>query len=166
MRILIFIEGTILMHKNAAGHTREEIVKQVVEEEESIRDYGSYIPVGGQSVQKIKAWKDQEAEIIYLTSRRKIEEIQAIQDVLTRNDFPKGDLVYRQGDEEYKNVAERIIPDILIEDDCESIGGVDEMTITHVAPEIRQNIHSIPVKEFGGIGHLPDNIMSLQRYEN
>lgn len=29
MRILIFTEGRIIMHKNAAGHSREEIVKQV-----------------------------------------------------------------------------------------------------------------------------------------
>jgi hypothetical protein len=29
MKILIFTEGSIIMHKNATGHSREEIVNQV-----------------------------------------------------------------------------------------------------------------------------------------
>jgi len=46
MRILIFTEGTIIIHKNAVGHTREEIVNQVEENEKSVYDYKSYIPIG------------------------------------------------------------------------------------------------------------------------
>jgi len=53
------------------------------------------------------------------------------------------------------------MPDILIENDCESIGGQKEMTITFVKPRVKQKIKSIVVKEFQGIDHLPDSINSL-----
>ncbi len=157
MKILIFTEGTIIMHKNAASHTREEVVKQVEENDESVHDYKSYIPIGN-AVKKLRDWKNQNAEILYLTSRRKPEEIQQIQGVLEKYNFPDGQLIFRQKDEEYKDVAERVIPDVLIEDDCESIGGVNEMTITHVTPGIKKKIKSILIKEFGGIDHLSENI--------
>jgi len=160
MRILIFTEGTIIMHKNAVGHTRYEIVKQVEDEQEAVHDYKSYVPVGD-AVKKLQNWKKDGAEILYLTSRRKPEEIKQIQNVLKKYRFPDGQLLFRQKNEEYKDVAERIIPDILVEDDCESIGGTDEMTITYVKPEIKKKIRSIPIKEFGGIDHLPDKISLL-----
>ena len=163
MRILIFTEGTIIMHKNAVGHTRDEIVKQIEAKEKSVHDYKSYVSVGN-AVKKLQNWKNDGAEILYLTSRRKPEEIQQIQNVLKKFKFPDGQLLFRQKNEEYKDVAERIIPDVLIEDDCESIGGIDEMTITHVKPEIKKKIVSIPIKEFGGIDHLPDKISALLRY--
>jgi predicted secreted acid phosphatase len=109
----------------------------------------------------LQNWKNDGAEILYLTSRKKSEEIQQIQNVLKKFKFPDGQLLFRQKDEEYKDVAERIVPDALVEDDCESIGGIDEMTITHVKPEIKKKIKSIPIKEFGGIDHLPDKISAL-----
>jgi len=109
-------------------------------------------------------WENDGAKILYLTSRRKPEEIKQIQDVLKKYNFPDGQLLFRQKDEEYKDVVERVIPDILIEDDCESIGGIDEMTITHVKPEIKKKIKFIPVKEFSGIDHLPDKISKLMSY--
>ena len=46
MKILVFLHGTTIMHKNAVGHTREEIVKQVKDKEKSVHDYKSYVPVG------------------------------------------------------------------------------------------------------------------------
>ncbi len=148
------------MHKNAVGHTRNEIVKQVEENEKSVHDYKSYVPIGN-AVKKLQSWKNDDAEILYLTSRRKPEEIQQIQNVLKKYNFSDGQLLFRQKDEEYKDVAERIVPDVLIEDNCESIGGIDEMTITNVKLEIKKKIKSIPVKEFGGIDHLPDKISAL-----
>ena len=153
------------MHKNALGRTRDEIVKQskgffLIFREKSVHDYKSYVPIGD-AVKKLQNWKKDGAEILYLTSRRKPEEIQQIQNVLKKFKFPDGQLLFRQKNEEYKDVAERIIPDVLIEDDCESIGGIDEMTITHVKPEIKKKIVSIPIKEFGGIDHLPDKISAL-----
>jgi hypothetical protein len=160
MKILIFTEGTIIMHKTAIGHSREEIIKQVKNKQESVHDYKSYIPVGN-AVKKLQNWKNDGAEILYLTSRRKPEEIKQIQNVLKKFKFPDGQFLFRRKNEEYKDVAERIIPDILVEDDCESIGGIDEMTITHVKPEIKKKIKSVPIKEFGGIDHLPDKISAL-----
>jgi len=160
MKIMIFTEGTLLMHSGAKCHSREEIVEQVKNREESVRDYRNYIPVGD-CLTKLKKWKDQGIELFYLTSRRKSEEIEMIRTVLKKYGFPGGQLLFRKDDEEYKDVAERILPDILIEDDCESIGGEKEMTITHVNPKIKPRIKSIFVKEFGGIDHLPDKISEL-----
>jgi hypothetical protein len=164
MRILIFTEGTIIMHKNAVGHSREEIVKQIEDSEKSVHDYSSYIPVGN-AVKKLTNWKNQGVEILYLTSRRKPNEIKDVEAVLEKYGFPDGQFRFRQENEEYIDVAEQIIPDILIEDDCESIGGIDEMTITHVNPEIKMKVKSIPIKEFGGIDHLPDKISALTEYQ-
>jgi hypothetical protein len=48
-----------------------------------------------------------------------------------------------------------------MEDDCESIGGTEQMTITRVRPDIKNRIKSIVVKENGGIDHLPDNLEAL-----
>lgn len=140
MKILIFTEGTILMHKSRWR----------------LRNFATYVPINN-AVQKIKSWTKQGVEIIYLTSRRKQKQIQDIQNVLNKYGFPKGKLLFRKEDEEYKDVAERVVPDVLVEDDCESIGGEDELTITHVKPEIKKKIKSILVKEFGGIDHLPSN---------
>jgi hypothetical protein len=160
MKIMIFTEGTLLMHSSAKGHSREEIVEQVKKREVSVRDYKNYISVGN-CVTKLKKWKAQGAELCYLTSRRKPKEVEMIGNVLKKYNFPQGKLIFRKDDEEYKNVAERVLPDILIEDDCESIGGEEKMTITYVDPKIKSKIKSIVVKEFGGIGHLPDDISKL-----
>ena len=88
MKILIFTEGTILMHKSAAGHTRKNIIQQVKDKEESVHEYSSYIPIGD-AVEKLKNWKKEGAEILYLTSRRTQEQIKAIQSVLNKHRFPK-----------------------------------------------------------------------------
>jgi len=58
------------------------------------------------------------------------------------------------------------VPDILIEDDCESIGGKKEMTITFIKPKIKQKIRSVIIKEFSGINDLPDNLHELLKYAN
>jgi len=47
-----------------------------------------------------------------------------------------------------------IIPQIIVEDDCESIGGEKEMTFTHLKPELKKKIKLIASKEFVGIDHL------------
>ncbi|MDP3882303.1 MAG: hypothetical protein Q8Q31_05490 [Nanoarchaeota archaeon] len=161
MKILIFTEGTILMHKKAFGHSREEIINQVKEKEPSVHQYESYLPIG-KAVEKLKNWKLEGAEILYLTSRKKSEEIEEIQGVLNKQGFPKGKLLFRQDNESYKDIAERALPDILIEDDCESIGGVKEMTISNVKPAIKKKIKSIEIKEFDGIDSLPDKISELR----
>lgn len=165
MKILIFLHGTLIMHKNAESKTREERVTQVENNELSVLDYISYIPVGN-SVEKLNKWENQGAKIIYLSSHETAEDVEKDKIVLEKYNFPKGEIFYRQNKESYKDIAEKIIPDILIEDDCESIGGKKEMTITYVRPEIKQRIKSIVVKEFNGIDNLPNNLSELLNFTN
>lgn len=148
------------MHKSAENKTREERVKQVMNGEPSVHDYAYYVPVGN-AVEKLKSWQSQGAEILYLSSHETTEDVEKDKSVLEKYDFPKGQIFYRQNGESYKDIAEKIIPDILIEDDCESIGGEKEMTITFVKSEIKQKIKSIVVKEFSGIDNLSNNLSNL-----
>ena len=162
MKILIFLHGAVIMHKSAEGKIREERVRQVLSNDPSVHDYIFYIPVGN-AVEKLKSWQAQGAEILYLSSHETTEDVEKDKSVLEKYSFPKGQVFYRQNGESYKDIAEKIVPDVLIEDDCESIGGEKEMTITFVKPEVKQKIKSIIVKEFSGIDHLPDNIKEMIR---
>lgn len=58
------------------------------------------------------------------------------------------------------------MPDILIEDDCGSIGGEPEMTYPHIDPKKKRQIKSIVVKEFSGIDNLPDKLEELKDYRD
>jgi len=156
MKIMVFTEGTILMAKNAIGLTREEIVQQVKDRETSVKEYATYVPIGHAS-DVLQRWANQGAEIIYLTSRREQKQIDEIQNVLNLNNFPKCTLEHRGHNEEYKDVIERIIPDVFIEDDCESIGGEVEIGYPHIKPELKTEIKSIIIKEFSGIDELPED---------
>jgi hypothetical protein len=161
MKIMIFTEGTILMHTDAKNEARGNIVKQVIKKVQSVKDYKNYIPVGN-AVNKTNKWVAQGAEILYLTSRKNQKEIEDIQKVLDKHGFPSGELLFRNKREKnYKDVAENALPNVLIEDDCESIGGTKEMTYTHISDSVKHKIKLIAVKEFGGIDHLPDSLMSL-----
>ena len=162
MKILVFLHGTLIMHRSAEGKPREERVRQVKNKDVSVLDYASYIPVGN-SVEKLKSWEKQGAEILYLSSHETAEDVEKDKSVLEKYDFPKGQIFYRQGGESYKDIAEKIIPGVLIEDDCESIGGEKEMTIIFVKPEVKQKIKSIVIKEFGGIENLPDKLEDLMQ---
>jgi hypothetical protein len=71
----------------------------------------------------------------------------------------------RQPGESYGEVAGREMPDVLIEDDCESINGAGEITYPQIRPELRVRIKSIIVPEFCGIDHLPDSIQALLTFE-
>lgn len=148
------------MHKNGLGHTREEIVRQVWSINSIIKNFAEYIPIKN-AVEKIQKWEKQDCEIIYFSSRRKPEQLNDIRGVLKKYNFPAGELEYRKNDETYKDAGERIVPNILIEDDCESIGGEKEMIFPNLNSEVKEKIKSIIVKEFDGIDHLPDNINSL-----
>ena len=177
MKILIFLQGTLIVHGSAAGKTREEIIKQVVVQDDSVRDFENYIPVG-KAAQKLQGWSAQGTEISYLsalTENKKArgdelvgqEGLRAEENVLRKYGFPTGNIYHRERNEDYKDVIERIspLPDILIEDDCESIGGEKEMTYPSLNSEIKDKIRSIVVKEFSGIDRLPDNILLLSKQE-
>lgn len=138
MRILVFLAGTTLMHANAAGHSREERVQQV-KLRQNLGGIESYIPVGD-AVRKVRAWQQQGAEIVYLSPARRIEQTP---DVLARHGFPDGPVAFRSPGETWQDVVARIQPDILIEDDCESIGGEAEMTFPQLQPELRPVLHPL-----------------------
>jgi hypothetical protein len=161
MRLLVFLHGTTLMHRAAIGRSREERVRQVREREASVRDYAAYVPVGN-AVDKLRAWSRQGAEISYLSPHQKSEDVAKDQAVLNASGFPSGQVVFRQPGESYAAVAERVLPDVLIEDDCESIGGEKEMVAPHLKPELKAKITSVVVREFEGIDHLPDDLAALK----
>ena len=72
MKILVFTEGTILMHPNALAQPREQVMKQVIEgKDPSLYDWKSYISIGN-AAERLNAWKNQGAEILYLTSRQRL----------------------------------------------------------------------------------------------
>ena len=186
MKILVFTEGTILMHAAAQGKTREEIVKQSRDfgvqmegalltllgkasygkDPNGIHNYTGYVPIG-KSTEKIYDWKQRGANIYYLTSRRIKTEVDAIQNVLIKYGFPDSqNLLFRQKGQKYSDVAEKLMPDVLLEDDCESIGGKIQMTYTKIKPKLKPKIHSIVVKEFQGIDRLPKSISDLLAIQN
>jgi hypothetical protein len=160
MKIMVFLHGTVLMHPSGTGRTRHERVRQVVDGDETLYDFAAYVPVG-EAVQKLRVWGKQGAEIVYLSSHRRNKDVEKDLAVLRRYAFPPGQVFFRQGDEGYGAVVERAFPDVLIEDDCESIGGLEQMTYPQIEPGIRARIKSIVVKEFGGIDHLPDDASEL-----
>ncbi len=161
MRILVFLAGTPLMHANAAGRSREERVQQV-KLGQNLRGITSYVPIGS-AVRELQTSQQRGAEIVYLSPARRIEQTPA---VLASHGFPEGPAAFRSPDETWQDVVARIQPDILIEDDCESIGGEPEMTFPQLQPELPASITSIVVKEFGGIDHLPDDLAALKAWKS
>jgi hypothetical protein len=135
-----------------------------LERDESVLDYASYVPVGN-AVEKLQAWKENGAEIHYLSSHKKAENIEKDKLVLRKFGFPEGPIHFRRSGEGYKDIVESVLPSILIEDDCESIGREAEMTYPHIHPDLKSAIKSTVVKEFGGIDHLPDNLSGLEQYD-
>jgi hypothetical protein len=166
MRILVFLHGTAIMHRNAKCLAREEAIRQVMEGEESVYDYASYIPVGN-AAKKLRRWKSQGARICYLSSHKKTEDVERDKLVLKKYAFPDGQIFHRRNTEEYKDVVERIrpLPEVIVEDDCESIGGKIEMVYPNLKPELKNMIKSIVVKEFEGMDGVPDRISKLMKYD-
>ncbi len=161
MKVLVFLHGTILMHAAALGLSREERVRQVVAAEASTRNYGAYVPIS-QAPAKLLGWQRQGAELFYLSSQKARAILLSDRQVLARHGFPEGTFEFRQGLERYADVVQRVEPDILIEDDCESIGSEREMVYPQLPPELKSRIRSIVVPEFGGIDHLPDDLFALK----
>ena len=163
MKILIITEGTAIMHAAAIGVSQKERVRQSATGVAGINDFRTYVP-NGDVVEKLKRWKSQGVTIYYLTSRTTPNEIEDIRFVLKKYDFPdRHHLLFRKEGQVYKDVAEELMPDILIEDDCESIGGEVEMTYPHIRPDRQKRITSIVVKEFAGIDHLPNEVTQLRK---
>ncbi len=159
MKLLVFTEGTLLIPLQWAGLPREAMV-ELSRNGHAPSDYSAQLPAGG-AVGKLWAWRRGGAEIAYLTSRTAPAEVEAVRGVLERLGFPEGPLYFRQAGEQYQHAAERAAPDVIVEDDCESIGGEAEMTYPHLPPHLKALIKSVIVPEFGGLDHLPDDLAEL-----
>lgn len=146
-KIMIFAEGTILKPKSLLW----------------LYSHKSYIPIGN-AVSIIKAWSEQNVEIVYCTSRRE-KQAKDVAQLLKQYGFAGTRLYYREPKKRYQDIVEDVQPNVLIEDDCKSIGGSWQMCITQVSPERKASIQSIVVKEFGGIDHLPFSVLDLSAPE-
>jgi hypothetical protein len=150
----------VIMHRGAVGRPRERRVADVRNgTDPSANDYAAYVPVG-HAVAKLQCWREQGAQIDYLSSHREPEDVAKDAWVLEIHGFPRGRVLGRRPGESYGDVVVREMPDLLIEDDCESIGAA-EITYPQIPPETRAHIKSIIVPEFGGVDHLPDALPAL-----
>ncbi len=151
------------MHAAGRGLPRKDVVDQVrAGSDPSLKDFARYVPIG-QAPEKLRTWQRAGAAILYLTSRQTTQEVQMIRAVLRANGFPPGRVLFREGSEAYADVAARLWPDVIVEDDCESIGGEPEMTYPHLPLGLRRHVRSVVVPEFGGIDRLPDDPAHLTR---
>lgn len=110
--------------------------------------YG-YEPIGN-AVQIVNALYDKGYEI-YLCSYVRKARYHFIKSIMDFYGMKYTDILCRDKGETYSEIVEHLSPDILIEDDCKSIGGEKKCCITNVKEEIKANIQSIIVPEFGGI---------------
>ena len=165
MKILVFLQGTTLMHKDAVDVPWEDQARQVVQgADDSVSDSESYIPVG-KAVEKLMKWRDQGAEILYLGSHRDPRDVEKDRLVLAKYGFPPGPVLYRSIESEsYASIAEKVLPDLIVEDDCLSIGGEPEMTYPNMSEDAKRRVKSIVVREHGGIDHLPDDLSMLRNW--
>ncbi len=163
LKIGVFLHGTAIMHAAAATVAREKRVVQVREREPSVREFASYVPTPG-TVQKLAKWSAREASFVYISSHRHREHLAADEQVLRRYEFPLGPVHGRAEEESYGQLVERLNPDILIEDDCESIGGTAQTVASQLSPAARRRIRCLVLPEFIGLGRLPDDLAELVRF--
>jgi len=148
------------MHPGGVGRTRTERVAQSLSGvEPSLHDSAAYVPIGS-ACEKLRAWVAQGAQVAYLTSHRNPIDVELDTKVLANHGFPPGRVLARSFTETYGEVVANDLPNILIEDDCESIG-TGEIAYFQVPQSLRWGIRSIIVSEFGGIDHLPNSLEEL-----
>lgn len=135
MRMLVFTEGTVVDDRERSGEWK----------------------MVGSAARKLRVWDEHGATIAYLSSKRKTESLEKVRKALRDGGAPKGELFFRRDNEHYGQAAERALPDIIVEDDCKSIGGVAEMTYPKLSPELKARVSSVVVPEWGGIDHLPND---------
>jgi hypothetical protein len=140
MRLLVFLHGTVLVHAGGVGVIRAERVAQVRAKHPTVREYAAYVPVG-EAVAKLRRWQDAGA-VDYLSSHGNPDDVALDALVLRTHGFPAGQVFARRPGESYGDVAGREAPDVLIEDDCESIGA-DQVTYLQIPPAVRDRIKSI-----------------------
>lgn len=109
MKIMVFLHETVIMHTAAIGRTREERVRQVLDQDESLYDFAAYVPIDN-AVRKLQTWRGQGAQIVYLSSHKRAEDVELDKIVLRNHDFPDGQVFFRTDVEEYSDLAERVLP--------------------------------------------------------
>jgi hypothetical protein len=139
MRILVFTEGTIVYDRDRNG------------------EWKLFGDAGG----KLRAWQKNGATIVYMSSKKQTESLNKVRRALREGGAPEGKLLFRKGSEHYGRVAERARPDVIVEDDCKSIGGEVQMTFPKLTSRLKEKVKSVVVPEFGGIDHLPDSPQRL-----
>jgi hypothetical protein len=160
MKIGVFLHGTAIMHAAAAGVERDERVRQVRRRDPSVPDYASYLPTPG-TAGKLAAWQRQGAILVYLSSHRRPEDIRADESVICRRGLPAGPVYGRRQGEDYGPLVERLGLDVLVEDDCESIGGAAQTCASQLGPAGSRSVRCIVLPEFSGLTDLPDNPAQL-----
>src|SRR5262244_2184837 len=163
MRLLVFLHGTVLMHSAALGMARAERVAQVRAGHPTVGDYAAYVPVGD-AVATLQKWQGAGAQIDYLSSRRNPGDVAKDAFVLREHGSQRAGCWPASPAKSYGDVAGREATDVLIEDDCESIGA-EHITYPQIRPDLRAHIKSIVIPEFGGLDHLPDKPQALLTYE-
>ena len=137
-KIMIFVEGTILKPKHNNFFSRINM--------------NGYVPISN-AIEVIKNWQEQGYEIIYLTSqtgRRAMKMAQHLDEL----GFVGSMVGYRQKYQDYTTLIKEELPDILVEDDCKSVGGQTSMCSYNLPDNIKNKIKIIKVKEFGGIDNV------------
>lgn len=163
------------MHRSGENHTSRERIEQVLNEnDKTVRGFKNYIPIEGANI-ILKKWAEAGHEIIYISSHRNRNDVKADAYVLKKFGFPKGKILYRHKNISYKSVIKKEKPEIIIEDNCESIekwitkkvGFLPrflirrlcrrEMVCYHIPKAMKKEIKSIIVEEFKGIADVSLN---------
>lgn len=158
----MFLHGTTIMHAAGLGRARTERVRQVLDAHPTVADFASYVPIEN-APQTLAEWVRQGAEIVYLSSHRRPEGVAADRLVLRRYGFPTGAVVFRTREESYADVVARVAPDVIVEDDCESIGGTAQMTHPRLPAPFQDDVVSVVVPEFGGIDSVAERVSEIMR---
>lgn len=156
---MVFLQGTAIMHSAALKVDRRERLRQVLDRDPSVREWDTYIPAEG-VVEKLRCWSAQGAEFVYLSSHRKPENVAVDEVVVKAHGFPAGRILSRSLRRTYGELIGRERPDVLIEDDCESIGAA-EIAHAQIPAWARDEIRLVVVPEMGGFADLPDSLTEL-----
>jgi hypothetical protein len=160
MKVGVFLHGTAIMHAAAARVDRGERVQQVLRHDPSVADFASYVPTPGTAA-KLAAWARRGTTIVYLSSHRHRDGIRADESVIRRYGFPAGPVHGRQEGEDYGALVTRLALDLLVEDDCQSIGGATQTCAAQLSAAAAQSIRCVVLPEFLGLAGLPDDPAEL-----
>ena len=135
-KIMIFVEGTILKPR-----FENNILSRI--------SVTNYVPIGD-AINTLKKWQEEGYEVIYLTSLKGRGAMKMAQH-LDELGFTGSMVGYRQKNQDYATLIKEELPDILIEDNCSSIGGEENMCYNLLSEKLKKEIKHIVVEEFKGI---------------